>query len=106
MICSCDADTALCMCGNATFAIVASSVTISAPVMVERVMSARRLGSGYDSLNSSPCSQGPLTGIDSRINAQSRLQRQLRCGLIEGQFDRNPLCHLDPVAGGILRRQQ
>src|ERR1700742_3575850 len=94
------------MCGSATFAIVASSVTINAPVKVERVMSARRLGSGYDSVNSSPQPQGPLAGIDSRVDAQSRLQGQLRRGLIEDQFDRNTLGHLDPVASGVLRRQQ
>src|SRR5258705_4156105 len=47
-----------------------------------------------------------VAGIDRDPDTHAGAQRDTVRGLAEGKANRYPLHHLDPVAGGILRRQQ
>src|ERR1700692_4993983 len=47
-----------------------------------------------------------MAGIDRDFDAHAGAQREIIRGMIEGKPNRDALHHLDPVAGGILRRQQ
>src|SRR5258705_5676309 len=45
-------------------------------------------------------------GVDVDGDAHPDPQRRLTLGGVDPHADRNPLHYLDPVAGGVLRRQQ
>ena len=47
-----------------------------------------------------------MTGVDRDLDAHAGTQRETVRDLAEGKADRYTLHDLDPVAGGILRRQQ
>src|SRR3982074_3644559 len=47
-----------------------------------------------------------MAGIDRDLDAHAGAQREIVQALIEGKANRYALHHLDPVARGILRRQQ
>src|SRR3984893_2257198 len=47
-----------------------------------------------------------MAGVDRDLDAHAGAQRKAVPNLAEGKPNRDALHHLDPVAGGILRRQQ
>src|ERR1700688_5191930 len=47
-----------------------------------------------------------MAGMDRDFDAHAGAQREIIRGMIEGKPNRDALHHLDPGAGGILRRQQ
>ena len=47
-----------------------------------------------------------MAGIDRDLDAHAGAQREMVQCLIKGKANRYALHHLDPIAGGVLRRQQ
>src|SRR6185312_6946952 len=115
------ADSEPCICGNATLAIVVSSICIVVDSISESVSSPLLGTSRLGLLNVAAAIAQPflqsqnrldappqrrfVAGIDFDIDRHAGAQGTLRVGMLQHQLDRQALHHLDPVAGRVLRRQ-
>src|SRR3990167_6876704 len=94
---SCVALSEAVMCGRATLAIVVSSVYITIAAIEPTSISGRlrETSGGCSAL---------LADMDGDVGTEAGDQRSLRLA-VDGNADRHALDHLDPIAGGVLRRE-
>ena len=107
------------MCGSATLAMVVSSTCISMPSItadgdqdtlarLELVMLRRGRRRGHGCAAAPPCCAGwprPVARVDDDVGGQAGDHRPARIA-VERDPHRHALAHLDPIAVGVLRRQQ
>src|SRR5437762_4389243 len=112
---SCVALRLACICGSATLAMVVSSTCSSTAIITPMVTISRwPVGNGWTArwlgVSSAIGGLAPLllagvVEIDPGVHRKARDHR-LVGRAVERNPDRHPLCNLDPVAVGILRRKQ
>src|SRR5690349_13850012 len=110
--CSWVADSEPCMLGSATFAIVPSSACMIVAIMTTTTSQRRRrrslasIGSALEADGLEQVADGAAVArvdLDGRAHADP--ERWGALGALHRAAQRDALHHLDPVAGGVLRRQ-
>src|SRR4051812_29280352 len=117
--CSCVADSDPCMLGSATLAIVPSSACMIVAIMTTTVSQRRRRSwsrsmvrlfrsgrrrSQTDALQQ-VAERAPVAGVDLDGGAHADPERRIALAALHRRAHRDALHDLDPVAGGVLRRQ-